>query len=173
MKIFKTTQHNIIRIAVTIMVYLTIWITGTSIYFGGFTALLNKINNYGGSTTQQLIIATLILAPYFVIQYLINPKITITVEDERLRITQKGQSEKIILFQDIHSMHVNVESMNTLCIRNRHNHALYTLTSKTNENNLIENIPNAIAEKSDFKKQSISKKYLNKTYHTITYSKEN
>jgi hypothetical protein len=150
--------------------YLTLWIVSLIWYFGGVVRLINSVNN-NGFKLNILLFSIVFFIPYFYIYKLIIPKIKININNERIVFTKTGKTDLVISIANISCMKQNENDMNSLNLYDKNESLIIVIKPNTNDNNLVNEIAEAIQQLASFKKETVIKKFLNTSYLSVIYQK--
>jgi len=170
MKTFNYSERNAMKTYLLIFPYLTLWIVSLIWYFGGVVRLINSVNN-NGFKLNILLFSIVFFIPYFYIYKLIIPKIKININNERIVFTKTGKTDLVISIANISCMKQNENDMNSLNLYDKNESLIIVIKPNTNDNNLVNEIAEAIQQLASFKKETVIKKFLNTSYLSVIYQK--
>lgn len=169
----KTYQYNEINPAKGLLfalVYLAVAAAITLYISSGINHLADTVNNFGSTKGLGFLAGIIYIVPVFFLIRFIYPKVTISTDQNRLMITRKRQRGISIAYNDIISVALNADKINTLTLYGRANEILFKLHPFNNPNILKEIIID-ITAKGEFKQTMEQKKLFKSTYEAITYKR--
>lgn len=171
MKSFIYQEQNTVKSLVLIVLYFSVWIVGAIFYFGSIGELADAINNIGSAKMTGLLVAVLVLIPFFFIMKLIYTKVEIHINSTHIDIDKKGEIRKTIPISDIYTVRLNQNKLNTLHIYGKNSELLWEIQPIISAANMIDEIVATLAEYIPFQKSFETKKFLNTQYLAVNYKR--
>ncbi|MCZ4243584.1 hypothetical protein [Pedobacter punctiformis] len=168
MKTYQYLEINPAKGILFALAYITIVVFAASLICGGFYKLADAVNNFGGTKIIGLFTGIVCLLPIFLLIKFLYPKIHISTHDNQLIISRKNHPDKLIGYNDITSIALNAERINTLTLYGTANEILFNIHPFNNPH-ILNQIAKDITSKSPFQKTTEQKNLFKESYDAIIY----
>ncbi len=137
---------------------------------GGIIGMANQVNRIGSPKAAGLIVAVLVLGPFFLLLQLLHQKIELDINSREMIVKRKGKAAVIINLATIHKMEFNATSINRLDIYDRQNNLLINF-HPANTPDVAKQIIKEICGTTNFERKAGSKSYFRTRIETLTYTR--
>jgi len=167
MKTFEFKQNDLKRGVPFAIIYLFAVLMGCYFYFGGFLGMADALDNLGSGKMVGFIIGLAVLGPFFIILTALMPKVKVELGSGEITISS-NKDQKLISYQEIYALRLNIAKLNRLDIMDRQNNVLAYIQPQ-NKPVVLAEIITELAHHVQFTKQTGSKKYFGTSIETALY----
>lgn len=170
MKTFEFKQNDLKRSVPIAIIYFVLVIVACYLKFGGLFGMANALDNFGSTKLAAIVVALAVLVPFIIILSVIMPKVKVELSSNNLTISDKN-NQKVIFYNEIFALQLNMSSLNRLDILGRQNDILGFIQPQNNPE-ILAQVISEISNHVMFTKQKGSKKYFNRSIETTLYSRK-
>lgn len=165
MKTFQFKLNDKKKGVILAITYLAVAFTICYFLFGGITGMVDKVNSFGSAKAAGLIVGIIILGPFFILLRLVQPKVSVDIDTQKMTVAQTGKELLVVPLSAIDRMELNTANFNTLRIYDKQNNLLVHLQAAQHVNPLkqiIEELSN-----DGFVKNKGSRTFFNAEIETL------
>lgn len=167
-KRFEFKQNDLKRGVPFAIIYMVAVFIFCYIKFGGIFGMADAVDNIGSAKASGFLIGLAVLAPFFIILTMLMPKVAVEVFDDKLIILKGKKENKILYFNDISKIQINVSNLNQMDFIDQHGN-VFTKIQPQNKPEILEGIITEIAKQAKMTKQFGTKNYFGKNIETRSY----
>ena len=170
MKTFKFKQHNQQKAIPFAIIYLIIAFTLFYFICGGIIGMANQVNKIGSAKAAGIIVAILVLGPFFILLQLLHHKIEVDIDSLKLFVKKNNKECNVINLDTIDKLELNKTKVNRLDVYDRQNNLLIYF-HPVNAPDVLNQIIKEIASSGNFVRTTGTQSYFSTKIETFTYKR--
>jgi len=169
MKAIEFKQTNRFKLKLFATVYFTLLLAFTIYAIFGTIAIVDFINSFRFGKFVGILGGLLFLSPLMLLSRLTTHKLSLTFDDEKVRVQEKSK-EFFICYSDINEMNLNRHRLNELELFNRQQVLLFTFRSASN-GNVLEELISFFTQKIAFQKTVKQRKVVGGYINSVSFKR--